>query len=108
MSGIVANTRLLSHKCIVYRVNWLRAKARYTRWEEEHNMVRHEMKWTIKYFQYQEQQWDRRRSAITDSAIGAVGLRCYAAKQAGQWRRFAEQAKARFIVEIPNLEVADD
>ena len=45
---------------------------------------------------------------LLQSAIGAVGLRCYAAKQAGQWRRFAEQAKARFIVEIPNLEVADD
>ena len=29
--------------------NWLRAKAHYIQWKEEHNMVRHEMQWTIKY-----------------------------------------------------------
>ena len=96
-----------SHGFIVYRVNWLRAKARYTQWEEEHNMVRHEMQWTIKYFWHQEGQWEQRRSAITDDAIGAAGLRCYAEKQAGLWRRFAEKAKAMFWLEIPDLQGAD-
>ena len=96
-----------SHGFIVYRVNWLRAKACYTRWEEEHKMVRHEMQWTIKYFQHQEGQWEQRRSAIANDAIGAAGLRCYAAKQGGLWRRFAEKAKAMFRLEIPDLQGAD-
>ena len=34
----------------VYRVNWLQAKARFKRWKEEHNLVRHGMVWTVKYF----------------------------------------------------------
>jgi hypothetical protein len=92
---------------IVYRVNWLRAKARYSRWEEEHNLVRHEMAWTGKYFQHWQQQWEDRRCAISDYTAHTAGLRCYAAKQAGLWRRFAENAKAQFTVEIPDLHVAD-
>jgi hypothetical protein len=47
-------------------------------------------------------------SAVTDVTVGAMGLQCYAAKQAGQWRRFVEQAKAQLIVEISDLEVVDD
>ena len=84
----------------------MRAKARYTRWEEEHNLVRHEMEWTIKYFQHREQQWQQRRSAIADDAVGIAGLQCYAAKQAGLWRRFAEKAMETFRIEIPYLQVA--
>ncbi|KAG2358386.1 hypothetical protein BDR07DRAFT_1295041 [Suillus spraguei] len=30
-----------------YRVNWLKAKARWRRWEEELTLTRHEMQWTI-------------------------------------------------------------
>jgi hypothetical protein len=95
-----------SHEFGVYRVNWLRAKARYTRWEEEHNLVRNEMQWTIKYFQHRERQWEQRRSAIANDASGAAGLRCYAAKQAGLWRRFKEKATATFRLEVPDLQVA--
>jgi hypothetical protein len=96
-----------SHRFIVYRVNWLRAKARYIRWEEEHNVVRHEMEWTVKYFQHREQQWEERRCAVSDERIAAGGLRCYAAKQAGLWRKFAESAKVRFKEQIPDVHIAD-
>ena len=36
---------------IVYRISWLRAKARYTRWEEELSLVKHEMTWTVAWFE---------------------------------------------------------
>ena len=88
-------------------MNWLRAKARYDRWEEEHNMVRHEMEWTVKYFEHREQQWEGRRCAVSEEEIGASGLRCYAAKQAGLWRTFAERAKALFRGEIPDVHNTD-
>ena len=43
-----------------------------------------------------------------DDDIGrAVGLQCYAAKQAGLWRAFSEKAMARFKVEIPELQFGD-
>lgn len=92
---------------VVYRVNWLRAKARYDRWKEEHNLVRHEMEWTVKYFQYRENEWEERRKAITEDSRRAAGLQCYAAKQAGLWRTFSEKAMARFRVEIPELRFED-
>ena len=89
-------------------MNWLRAKARYTQWEEEHNVVRHEMQWTVKYFQYQEKQWLERLVGGDDDDIGrAVGSQCYAAKQAGLWRAFSEKAMARFKVEIRELQFGD-
>ncbi|KAG1818960.1 hypothetical protein DFJ58DRAFT_850222 [Suillus subalutaceus] len=43
-----------------YRVNWLKAKARWSRWQEELSLVRHEMGWTINWFKYHEKEWDRR------------------------------------------------
>ncbi len=33
---------------LVYRVSWLRAKARFSRWSEELQLVESEMKWTVK------------------------------------------------------------
>ncbi|KAG1889978.1 hypothetical protein F4604DRAFT_1507251, partial [Suillus subluteus] len=40
-----------------YRVNWLKAKARWRRWEEELTLTRHEMRWTISWFHHQKSQW---------------------------------------------------
>jgi hypothetical protein len=41
---------------LVYRVNWLKAKARWNRWEEELSLVQHEMGWTIGWFKHQEEK----------------------------------------------------
>ena len=50
---------------LVYRVNWLRAKARVDQWQEELILVKHEMQWTILWFQYQANLW-RERSERED------------------------------------------
>jgi hypothetical protein len=42
---------------LVYCVNWLRAKAHVDRWLEEATLVKHEMQWTIMWFQHQVNLW---------------------------------------------------
>jgi hypothetical protein len=88
----------------VYRVNWLRAKARFKRWEEEHNLVKHEMVWTVRYFKYCQREWEGRRKRVDNDREGATGLMAYAAKQAALWGRFAEVGMTRFKREIWDLE----
>jgi hypothetical protein len=92
---------------IVYRVNWLRAKAQFKRWEEGKNVVRHEMVWTVNYFKHYERQWEERRKYVSDDREGADGLQCYAAKQAGLWRRFSKSAIAQFQVAIPDFHYSE-
>ncbi|KAG2345460.1 hypothetical protein BDR05DRAFT_879873 [Suillus weaverae] len=41
-----------------YRVSWLKAKARWRRWEEELSLTQHEMDWTIGWFNYQQEEWN--------------------------------------------------
>jgi hypothetical protein len=41
----------------VYRVNWLRARARHARWEEELQLIPKEMEWTTLALGYYEQKW---------------------------------------------------
>ncbi|KIM74298.1 hypothetical protein PILCRDRAFT_36617, partial [Piloderma croceum F 1598] len=54
------------------------------RWEEEHNLVKHEMVWTVRYFKYCQWEWEGRRKGWIMTE-GATGLMAYAAKQAALW-----------------------
>src|ERR1700679_1513036 len=71
-------TRLyLSTKlCLVYRVSWLRAKARYSRWSEEQHIVGYGMQWTVNWFRWKEEQWRWRLNDIDDEER-PLGLDCY-------------------------------
>jgi len=75
----------------VYRVNWLRAKARKERWEEEFELVKKEMEWTVNCFRYKERTWKE----IAESE-GQEGHRAYGWKQSSIWRRQASLAAATF------------
>jgi hypothetical protein len=87
---------LISPGCLpVYRVHWLRARARLDRWQEEWNLVQHEMQWLVNYFDYQANQWSRRAEACNGDAD--AGHRCYARKRVAMWQRFASQAKETFL-----------
>jgi hypothetical protein len=78
------------------RVNWLRAKARHQRWEEEIEIVKHEMIWTQLWFDHQRQVWDRReKDAILSMR---KGHEVYAAKQVWVWSQFLDDAKKSFAV----------
>jgi hypothetical protein len=79
----------------VYRVSWLRAKARHFRWAEEVRLVKLEMQWAINWFQYQERRWSERLEGLLDQER-EEGLQCYCHKQIGLWKAFGDDAKQRF------------
>ncbi|KAG1840122.1 hypothetical protein C8R48DRAFT_679665 [Suillus tomentosus] len=76
---------------LVYRVNWLKAKARWNRWQEELRLVRHEMGWTINWFKYHQNEWERRGGQAT-----RPGHQAYAYQQVLMWGRFVEGAEKNF------------
>lgn len=75
----------------VHRVSWLKARARYERWQEEFQIVKREMVWTTLWFKHQEQVWERRYKTYP-----IPGLKAYAAKQKDVWERFRKNAEERF------------
>jgi hypothetical protein len=75
----------------VYRVNWLKAKARYERWSEELKLVQHEMFWAISWFQKQEEKWALRALQSTQK-----GHQAYAEKQASMWLKFVAEGVKKF------------
>ncbi|KAG1720661.1 uncharacterized protein EDB91DRAFT_1064768, partial [Suillus paluster] len=74
-----------------YRVNWLKAKARWQRWEEELRLVQHEMGWTVSWFKYRMEEWDQRYRQATKP-----GHQAYAHRQVLLWGRFALDAENSF------------
>ncbi|KAG1743676.1 uncharacterized protein EDB91DRAFT_1081059 [Suillus paluster] len=74
-----------------YRVNWLKAKARYDHWSEELKLVQYEMFWTISWFRTQEERWRVR----ADESI-KNGNRAYAERQASMWAEFSAQGLKNF------------
>ena len=72
---------------LVYRVNWLRAKARRDRWVEEKDLLESELLWTKLYFEHQQQVWLDRASGACDR-----GFVCYAYRQARDWGLLVTQS----------------
>jgi hypothetical protein len=84
---------------LVYRVNWLRAKARVDRWQEELILVKHEMRWTILWFQYQANLWRERSERVDD--LLPTGHTSYAKKQQKLWKAFEQKSSERFALYVP-------
>lgn len=85
-----------SNSFLVYRVNWLRASARFQRWHEEVVLLKHEMVWTVNYFKKQKEIWKLRWQHVDIAGLEGAGLQSYAAKQAAMWDSLASQAKEIF------------
>jgi hypothetical protein len=77
-------------------VNWLRAKARVDRWEEEVELVENEMQWTILWFKNQVKLWKERFEREED--ILPKGHKAYAAKQLKLWNAFERKCYERFAI----------
>ena len=72
----------------VYRVNFLRARARMFRWSEEKSLLLSEIIWTQLYFRNQASRWNKCVTGIKD------GKDCYAKKQAVLWESMAKYASS--------------
>ena len=66
----------------MYRVNWLRAKARLDRCEEEVQLLHSEMEWTKRFFCHAKERWIRRAKGVSG---GKALLVFYALKEAYTW-----------------------
>src|ERR1700749_1526518 len=80
---------------VVYRVSWLRARARYFRWKEEVRLVRLEMEWTVNWFRSRETSWRERLHNLEDQEREA-GLICYCYQQMALWRKFGDDAETLY------------
>ncbi|KAI6148183.1 hypothetical protein EDD17DRAFT_1493951, partial [Pisolithus thermaeus] len=76
----------------VYRINWLKARARRDRWKEEVSLVRHEMLWTCLWFEHHKNMWEKRALQSSEP-----GKEAYAKKQMGLWSDFAKKARLMFL-----------
>ena len=74
----------------VYRVNWLRARARAKRWSEEKEIVVKEMEWVIESFRHMEGLWKERAEKMGNEK---PGHRAYAMRETERWNRWAGIAK---------------
>ena len=78
----------------VYRVHWLRAKAQKTRWIEEIQCLQVEMESAVRFFQYQEQFWQKKQELIDLQT--QPGHAAWAARQNSMWHSMTMQAESRF------------
>ena len=72
-------------------MNWLRAKARLTRWDEELRLVPHEMDWTVNWLKRKVTEWTELAGRAKESHMVA-----YAEQQAGDWEYLTLQAETSF------------
>ena len=80
--------------CIVYRIHWLRAKARYDRSREDVCLLRHEMTWTINYFVHRSSSWQALSHGM--DPMLQPGHISYASRQMSMWTAFADKARVVF------------
>lgn len=77
----------------VYRVNWLRAKSRVNRWEEEKQLLEEEMEWVCRFFDKKAEICLGWRELAGNAR---AGHRAYASRQAETWRLLSNEARASF------------
>ncbi|KAJ7431195.1 hypothetical protein B0H11DRAFT_2262218 [Mycena galericulata] len=86
------------------RVEWSRAKARRSRWVEEVELLREEMRRVLRYLEWQAAFWEDRiriTEARDDVAVPMrQGMAAYAAKQADTWRELAGFYKGQLNMSV--------
>ena len=70
----------------------MRASARFQRWDEEVNLLKHEMQWTVAFFRHRKEKW----TGLGEMEEAKSGLACYAFRQANVWEQFEKEAEDLF------------
>ncbi|KAF7318154.1 CxC2 domain-containing protein [Mycena chlorophos] len=86
-----AFTHVLMNSIVAVRVEWSKARARKTRWNEEVELTREEMKRVLRSLRWAEGEWQQRADRVRDDVEAEVaeGLRAYALRQVAIHRRIA-------------------
>lgn len=82
----------------VYRLHWLRARARALRWAEELKLTKHEMCWTVRFYMHMARRWKTRR----DDFSVMRGHRAYAESQILTWNELGRVAEKLFLRSNPD------
>ncbi|KAH6877020.1 hypothetical protein BKA70DRAFT_1239545 [Coprinopsis sp. MPI-PUGE-AT-0042] len=77
----------------IYRVNWMRAREKAARWDEEYAFLWHEMTWVPTFFESRSSAWTELTSR--QHSLG-LGHDAYAFKQAALWKSLATYARSTF------------
>lgn len=87
---------------IAMRIEWSRALARKTRWEEEVMLVREEMRRVLRYLAWQGQWWEERKTSRGEELSDGVraGLAAYAARQSAFCLKLAQFFKGQWSLSI--------
>ena len=86
-------------------MEWLRARARASRWEEERQLVREEMRRTLVFLSWRANQWQKTADLDNISA----GLRAYSRRQTTTYNRLGEHFKKLWVqfdidYDVPDLD----
>ncbi|KAF9552135.1 hypothetical protein CPC08DRAFT_647290, partial [Agrocybe pediades] len=76
----------------VYRIHWLRARAEKNCWQEEQELICHEMKWTTRFFMHMAKLWAKRRNNVLEKA----GYRSFAERQITLWNELGRVTENLF------------
>ena len=72
----------------VYRMHWLRVKARKDRWNEETILLESETGWVCAFFTSKADEWNVVKKEAMEK--GDCGLDCYAAQQNDMYTKLAD------------------
>ena len=61
--------------------------------------MKHEMQWTILWFQHQANLWRERSERVDD--VLPTGHKSYAKKQQKLWKAFQQKSSERFALYVP-------
>jgi hypothetical protein len=78
------------HDGIVNRVHWLRAKAQFERWKEEHDSIHNEAMWVPAYFQAKLDCWNGWMDMAAQARL--PGHQAYASSQAHSWEELSRSS----------------
>ncbi|TEB21105.1 hypothetical protein FA13DRAFT_1757652 [Coprinellus micaceus] len=88
----------------LHRVNWLRARTRLDRWQEEHTLIQREMGWTEAYFEYQAKSTE----AWAEGGQQTPSQVAWAARRAAMWRLMGVNASETFQAAREGLKLPEN
>jgi hypothetical protein len=90
---------------LVYRVNWMRARAQLHRWEEEFPRTEKEMEWSTRYFMRQRDIWYHRLCSLRQQFPGFLGHEAYCEEMMFRWEEFGRLAEVQYRAVNPNFPI---
>lgn len=78
-------------------MEWLKARARAQRWEEEVRLLREEMRRTLATFSWQATWWDRKALYKVPDDVQSEGLQAYAWEHSDMFRALERVFRSRWL-----------